>query len=77
MAIHRAQFPENQWRAIGEEYYEWKVYKNPAMVGDIHLEMRDGRSVGSSTVMPKKVAILDEIVLAAETGRYLHTAGIS
>jgi hypothetical protein len=66
MGIHRAQFPENQWRAIGEEYYEWKVFKNPAMVGDIYLEMRDGRSVGSSTVMPKKIAIMDKIVMAAE-----------
>jgi len=68
MANHRAQFPDNQWRAIGQEYYEWKVYKNPAMVGYIYLEMRDGRSVGSSTVMPRKIAILDEIALAAETG---------
>ena len=67
MAMHRAQFPENQGRSIGQEYYEWKVYKNPAMTGDIHLEMRDGRAVGSAVVMPKKVAILDEIVLAAET----------
>jgi GNAT superfamily N-acetyltransferase len=67
MAMHRAQFPGNQGRATGQEYYEWKVYKNPAMTGDIHLEIRDGHTVGSAVVMPKKVAILDEIVLAAET----------
>ena len=67
MGRHRAQFPENQWRAIGKEYYEWKVYKNPVMTGDIHLEIRDERVVGSSTVMARKIAILDEIVLAAET----------
>jgi hypothetical protein len=67
MAIHRAQFPKNPVRSIGQEYYEWKVYKNPVMKGDIHFEIRDGRAVGSGVVMPKKVAILDEIVLAAET----------
>jgi GNAT superfamily N-acetyltransferase len=67
MAIHRAQFPANQQRAIGKEYYEWKVYKNPVMKGDIHFEIRDGRTVGSAVVMPRKVANLDDIVLAAET----------
>jgi len=67
MAIHRAQFPENPIRSISEEYYKWKVYKNPVMVGDIYLEMRDGRSVGSAVVMPRKVAILDQVLLAAET----------
>ena len=67
MAMHRAQFPENPIRSICQEYYEWKVYKNPVMAGDIHLEMRDGRTVGSAVVMPRKVAILDEIFLAAET----------
>jgi GNAT superfamily N-acetyltransferase len=67
MCIHRAQFPENPIRSICQDYYEWKVYKNPVITGDIHLEMRDGRTVGSAVVMPRKVAILDEIVLAAET----------
>jgi hypothetical protein len=67
MANHRAQFPANPIRSISQEYYEWKVYKNPVMVGDIHLEMKDGRSVGSAVVMPRKVAILDKVVLAAET----------
>jgi hypothetical protein len=68
MAIHRAQFPANPIRSIGKEYYEWKVYNNPVMAGDIHLEMRDGLVVGSSTVMPRKVAILNQVILAAETG---------
>ncbi len=67
MAMHRAQFPVNQWRSTGQEYYEWKVYKNPAMIGSIHLEMRDGQTVGSAVIMPKKVAIQDDIVLAGET----------
>jgi len=67
MAIHRAQFPENPIRSISEEYYAWKVYNNPVMAGDIHLEMRDGRTAGSAVVMPRKVANMDDIVLAAET----------
>jgi GNAT superfamily N-acetyltransferase len=67
MGIHRAQFPANPIRSISQEYYEWKAYKNPVMAGDIFLEMKDGHSVGSAVVMPRKVAILDEIVLAAET----------
>lgn len=67
MGIHRAQFPANPIRSISQEYYEWKACKNPVMAGDIFLEMKDGRSVGSAVVMPRKVAILDDVVLAAET----------
>ena len=65
--MHRAHFPANPIRSIGQEYYEWKVYKNPVMAGDIYLEMRDGHTVGSAVIMPRKLAILDEVVLAAET----------
>jgi len=67
MATHRAQFPANPIRSINQEYYEWKVYKNPVMAGDIFLEMKDGSSVGSAVIMPRKVAILDDIALASET----------
>lgn len=67
MATHRGRFPANDMRSIGEEYYEWKVYKNPVRTGYIYLEMKEGRTAGSAVVMPRKVAILDEIVLAAET----------
>ena len=67
MANHRSQFPANPIRSISQEYYEWKVYKNPVMAGNIHLELKDGHTVGSAVVMPRKVAILDEVVLAAET----------
>jgi len=67
MGMHRAQFPANPIRSISQEYYEWKAYKNPVTIGDIFLEMKDGRSLGSAVVMPRKVVIQDEIVLAAET----------
>jgi len=67
MGMHRAQFPANPIRSISQEYYEWKAFKNPVTTGDIFLEMKDGRSVGSAVVMPRKLAIQDEIVLAAET----------
>lgn len=67
MATHRAQFPANPIRSISQEYYEWKVYKNPVVAGDIFLEMKDGRSVGSAVIMPRKVATLDDITLASET----------
>jgi len=67
MANHRSQFPANPIRSVSQEYYEWKVYKNPVMAGNIHLELKDGYIVGSAVVMPRKVAILDEVVLAAET----------
>ena len=68
MALHRAQFPANARRSISREYYEWKIYKNPVMAGYIHLEVRNGHVVGSSTLMPRRIAILDEIVLGAEWG---------
>jgi GNAT superfamily N-acetyltransferase len=67
MAKHRALFPDNKFRSISREYYEWKIYKNPVREGDIFLETRDGRVVGSSTLMPRKIAILNEIFSAAET----------
>ena len=68
MALHRAQFPANARRSISREYYEWKIYKNPVMAGYIYLEVKNGRVVGSSTLMPRRIAILDEIVLGAEWG---------
>lgn len=67
MAEHRAFFPDNKFRSTGKEYYEWKIYKNPVAKGDIYLEIRDGKVIGSSTLMPRKIAILNEELLAAET----------
>jgi GNAT superfamily N-acetyltransferase len=68
MGTHRALFPDNKFRSTGKEYYEWKIYRNPFTAGFIFLEMRDGKVVGSSTLMPRKIAILNEEYLAAETG---------
>ena len=68
MAQHRALFPDNKFRSIGSEYYEWKIYKNPFMEGAIYLETIDGKVVGSSTAATKKIAILNEEFLAAELG---------
>lgn len=67
MAEHRALFGDNKFRSISKEYYEWKICKNPAAEGHIGFEMRDGKVVGSSALMPRKVGILDEIFLAGET----------
>jgi GNAT superfamily N-acetyltransferase len=66
MGQYRAAFPDNGMRSTGKNYYEWKIYKNPIMEGFIYLEERDGRIVGSSTLMPRRIAILDKVVLAAE-----------
>ena len=68
MGEHRALFPDNKFRSIGKEYYEWKIYKNPFMEGIIYLEIRDGKVVGSSTATPKKITIFNEEFLAAELG---------
>ena len=68
MAKHRALFGDNKFRSIGKEYYEWKIYKNPVGEGEICLEIRDGKVVGSSTTTPKKIAILGEEFVAAELG---------
>jgi GNAT superfamily N-acetyltransferase len=68
MGEHRAKFPDNRMRSIGSDYYEWKIYRNPIMEGEIYLETRDSLIVGSSTAMPRKLAILDEALLGAELG---------
>jgi len=68
MAEHRVLFGDNRFRSAGKEYYEWKIYKNPYMDGEIYLEIRDGKVVGSSTATPKRIAILNEVFLTAELG---------
>lgn len=68
MEEHRKKFHDNRMRSIGREYYEWRIYKNPIMEGEIFLEIRDGQVVGSSTATPRRVAVFGEVIPAAELG---------
>lgn len=68
MAEYRAKFPENSFRSIGKDYYQWKTYGSPYPGGEIFLYQLDGKIVGSATIMPRKVAIYKDVFLGAEIG---------
>lgn len=68
MGAHRAQFPDNSYRSTDEHYYDWKIYQNPYIKGEIYLEIRDGIIVGSSTITPKRISIVGHKSFAAELG---------
>lgn len=65
---HRALFPENYLRSSSEEYYEWKINKNPFVKGLIYLEHHQGIVAGSFTITTKKISIEGEEIFAAELG---------
>jgi len=64
----RKIFGENLFRSTSEEYYDWKIFRNPYHKGKIFLERKEGMVVGSFTITPKKISIHGKELLAAETG---------
>ena len=66
MAQFRTLFSPNPMRSSSAQYYKWKLMDNPYGPGSISLEQREEKSVGSTTLTPKKVALYDEILPAAE-----------
>lgn len=69
-----SQFRKKYWpasdlgRSCEPEYYEWKIWKNPAQLGEIWFAKSDNTVVGFKSMTPKKIKILDAIVEGAETG---------
>ena len=68
MAKFREIFNDNHTRSTGEEYYRWKIESNPYTHGLIYLDKRQGDIIGSTSITPKKIAILGESCLSAEIG---------
>jgi len=64
----RKIFGENVFRSTSEEYYDWKIFRNPYHKGKTFLERKEGMVVGSFTITPKKISIHGKELLAAETG---------
>jgi len=46
MSEFRAIFGENRFRSTAEEYYDWKICRNPYGQGEIYLEHKDGHVSG-------------------------------
>lgn len=55
-------------RSHEPEYYSWKCYQNPALLGEIWLAEDGDTIVGMKSMTPKKIMILGEVVVGAETG---------
>lgn len=68
LASFRAKFHENPHRSIAEEYFEWKLLKNPYLKGHIYIESKDDKVVGASSITPKRVSVLGQPALAGELG---------
>jgi len=68
LASFRAKFHKNPHRSISEDYFEWKLLKNPYLKGHIYLESKDDKVVGVSSITPKKISVLGQTALAGELG---------
>lgn len=68
MANFRKTFGLNPTRSIHKDYYKWKILNNPYCLGHIELELIENLVTGSASITPKKIAVLGEILLAAEIG---------
>lgn len=68
MADFRALFGPNPIRDTSAAYYRWKIYDNPFGTGFIHLEKREGRTVGSTTLSRRRIAVNGVCLSAAEIG---------
>lgn len=55
-------------RSCEPEYYEWKCYKNPVLQGEVWIAEDGNTLVGMKSMTPKKIKILDKVVIGAETG---------
>ena len=66
LASFRAKFHENPYRSISQDYFEWKLLKNPYLKGHIYLETKDGKVIGSASITPKKISVLGGTVLGGE-----------
>jgi len=65
----RRSFPLSPLVRVEEpEYHRWKCDGNPAQPGYIWLVEDGGRVVSTASMTPKRMKILDDEVLAAETG---------
>jgi GNAT superfamily N-acetyltransferase len=69
MAEFRSLFPSNGFRSALNEYYDWKILKNPFKQGLVMLE-RDQRGmvIGSGTLTPKNALIGGKEMIIGEKG---------
>lgn len=68
MTNFRKLFGLNPTRSTNKEYYKWKISNNPYSSGYIYLEFNEGIVTGSTSITPKKIAVLGEELLGAEIG---------
>ena len=60
--------PDLSIRSHEPEYYEWKLYKNPVLHGEMWLAEVGNKIVGMKSITPKRMRVLGEILDAAEVG---------
>lgn len=66
--FRKAFFGYSSIRSHEPEYYDWKCYKNPALPGEIWLAEDGNAVVAIKSMTPKRMKILGEKVIGAETG---------
>jgi GNAT superfamily N-acetyltransferase len=67
--FRKSYFPyDSSLRSHEPEYYDWKCYQNPAAQGEIWVAEDGDAVVGMKSMIPKRMKILGQYLLAAETG---------
>lgn len=59
---------DSSTRSHEPEYYEWKCYQNPFQQGEMWLAEDGDMLVAMKSMTPKRMKILGEVVVGAETG---------
>jgi len=55
-------------RSFGQDYYEWKYFKNPIQTGEAWIVEDKDKIVGLLGTTPKKIKILNKKIVVAELG---------